>query len=89
MRELKDIFPERSESAKSSKNEFMVAGGKEVREGFMEGIVREFRTDMFSSVQLSHSVMSDSLGPHGLQHAMPPCPSPTPGVYSNSCSLSW
>ena len=33
--------------------------------------------------------MSDSLQPHELQHARPPCPSPTPGVYSNSCSLSW
>ena len=32
--------------------------------------------------------MSDSLQPHGLQHARPPCPSPTPGVYSNSCLLS-
>ena len=32
--------------------------------------------------------MSNSLRPHGLQHARPPCPSPTPGVYSNSCSLS-
>ena len=32
--------------------------------------------------------MSDSLLPHGLQHARPPCPSPTPGVYSNSCPLS-
>ena len=32
--------------------------------------------------------MSDSLRPHGLQHATPPCPSPTPGVYSNSCPLS-
>ena len=38
--------------------------------------------------QFSHSVMSDSLRPHGLQHARPPCPSPTPGVYSNSCPLS-
>ena len=42
----------------------------------------------FSSVQFSHSVMSDSLWPHRLQHARPPCPSPTPGVYSNSCPLS-
>ena len=41
-----------------------------------------------SSVQFSHSVMSDSLRPHELQHARPPCPSPTPGVYSNSCPLS-
>ena len=32
--------------------------------------------------------MSDSLWPHGLQHASPPCPSPTPWVYSNSCQLS-
>ena len=33
--------------------------------------------------------MSDSLRPHELQHARPPCPSPTPGVHSNSCPLSW
>ena len=41
-----------------------------------------------SSVQFIPSVMSESLRPHGLQHARPPCPSPTPGVYSNSCPLS-
>ena len=40
------------------------------------------------SVQFSHSVMSDSLRPHGLQHARLPCPSPTPGAYSNSCPKS-
>ena len=40
------------------------------------------------SVQFSHSVVSDSLRPHGLQHTRPPCLSPTPGVYSNSCPLS-
>ena len=40
------------------------------------------------SVQFSHSVLSDSLRPHGLQHARPPCPSPIPGVCSNSCPLS-
>ena len=40
------------------------------------------------SVQFSHSVVSDSLRPRGLQHARPPCPSPTPRVYSNSCPLS-
>ena len=43
----------------------------------------------FSSVQFSHSVVSDSTKPHGLQHARPPCPSPTPGAYSNSCPSSW
>ena len=37
------------------------------------------------SVQFSYSVMSDSLPPHGLQHARLPCPSPTPGACSNSC----
>ena len=37
----------------------------------------------FSSVQFSCSVMSDSLQPHELQHARPPCPSPTPGVHLN------
>ena len=39
---------------------------------------------MVSSVQFSHSVMSDSLRPHESQHAGPPCPSPTPGVHSDS-----
>ena len=42
----------------------------------------------FSSVQFSHSVMSDYLKPHGLQYARLPCPSPTPGACSNSCPLS-
>ena len=41
------------------------------------------------SVQFSRSVMSDSLWPHELQHARPPCPSPTPGVHPNSCPSSW
>ena len=40
------------------------------------------------SDQISRSVMSNSLRPHESQHARPPCPSPTPGVYSNSCPLS-
>ena len=42
----------------------------------------------FGSVQFSCSIVSDSLSPHGLQHARLPCPSPIPGVYSNSCPLS-
>ena len=41
-----------------------------------------------SSVQFSRSVVSDSLRPHESQHARPPCPSPTPGVYPNSCPSS-
>ena len=44
---------------------------------------------VFSSVQFSHSVVSDYLWPHGLQHARPPSPSSIPEVYSNSCPLSW
>jgi len=40
------------------------------------------------SVQFSRSVVSDSLQPHESQHARPPCPSPTPGVHSNSCPSS-
>ena len=45
-------------------------------------------TVQFSSVQFNCSVASDSLWPLGPQHTRPPCPSPTPGVYSNSCPLS-
>ena len=47
-------------------------------------INRYFITDQFS-----HSVLADSLRPHGLQHARPPCPSPTPGICSNPCPSSW
>ena len=43
----------------------------------------------FSSVQFSHSAVSDSFRPHESQHTRPPCPSPTPGVHPNSCALSW
>ena len=46
------------------------------------------RDTLIGSVQFSRSVMSDSLWPDGLQYARPPCPSPTPRVYSNSCPLS-
>ena len=52
-----------------------------------ERYFREFPW-IFSSVQFSHSVMSDSLRPHKLQHTRPPYPSPTPGVHTNPCPLS-
>ena len=45
-------------------------------------------TVVSGSVQFRSSVVSDSLWPHGPQHARHPCPSPAPGVYSNSCPLS-
>ena len=47
-----------------------------------------FVPNAFSSVQFSHSVVSNSLRPHELQHARPPCPLPTPGVHPNSCASS-
>ena len=43
----------------------------------------------FCLVQFSHSVVFNSLPPHEPQHARPPCPSPAPGIYPNSCPLSW
>ena len=50
--------------------------------------MHELAVKMFSSIQFSRPVMSDSLRPHELQHARPPCPSPTPGVHANSCPSS-
>ena len=44
---------------------------------------------LFSSVQFSHSAVSNSLKPHWLQHARPPWPSPDLRIYSNSCPLCW
>ena len=47
-------------------------------------------TELLSyTVQFSRPLMSDSLQPHGPQHTRPPCPSPTPRFYPNSCPLSW
>ena len=51
-------------------------------------MMRDAKLFLPSSVQFSHSVVTDSLWPHGLQYARFPCPTPTPGVYSNSCPLS-
>ena len=50
-------------------------------------IISVMFTFTYYSVQFSHSVMSNSLRPHEL-HTRPPCPSPTPGIHSNSCPLS-
>ena len=51
-------------------------------------IIHCVSVSMISSVQFSYSVVSDSLRPHESQHARPPCPSPTPRIYSNSCPSS-
>ena len=53
----------------------------------MNNVYTALRT--FHSVQFSRSVVSDSLQIHGLQHARPPCPSPTSRAYSNSCPSNW
>ena len=53
---------------------------------FLEGISQLFK--FIQTVQSSRWVVSDSLRPHGLQHARLPCPSPTPRAYSNSSPLS-
>ena len=47
------------------------------------------RQEYWSWVQFSHLLVSNSLQPHELQHARPPCSSPTPGDHSNPCPLSW
>ena len=55
----------------------------------LAGLESQFELDGFIyRLLFSHSVVSNSLRPHGLQHARPPCPSPTPGACSNSCPLS-
>ena len=52
------------------------------------GVILKYMFKYIYSVQVSHSVVSDSLRPHGLEHARLPCPSPTPRAYSNSCPLN-
>ena len=50
---------------------------------------RKLTNHFYELVQFSHSVISDSLWPCGLQHSRPACPLPRPRVYSNSCQLTW
>ena len=50
--------------------------------------ILDFIWPLIRSDQISRSIVSDSLRPHELQHTRPPCPSPTPGVYPNSCPSS-
>ena len=56
-------------------------------DGFMGNFCQTFREEL-ASVVLAQLLRSDSLRPHGLQHARLPCTSPTPGACSNSCPLS-
>ena len=80
-------------------SQFFASGGQSIRASSSASVLSMNIQDWFplgltglisfSSVQFSHSVVSDSLQPHELQHARPPCPSPTPGACSNSCPSSW
>ena len=68
-------------------------GDEDVMEGMLAGSevygpILKLLASLKYSVQFSHSVVSDSLRPHELQHARPACPSPAPAVYPNSCPLS-
>ena len=51
-------------------------------------LTTSLQSSVYQSVQFGHSVVSDSLQPHGPQHGRPPCPSPTARVYPNSCPSS-
>ena len=75
----------RSLAVMSSRAARELQGGKEWALG---GLFKNKRLETFSSVQFSHSVMSNSLQSHGLQHNRLPCPSPIPWAYSNSCPFS-
>ena len=94
---LPSVFP----SIRAFSSEFFTSGGQSIGASALVSVLPvnisgliSVRIDWFDlavhfgSVQFSRSVVSDSLWPHGLQHARPPCPSPTPRVYSNSCPLS-
>ena len=59
-----------------------------VRKKYSSSLTRCKELSILIIVQFSCSVVSDSLRPHESQHARPPCPSPTPGVHSNSYPLS-
>ena len=61
-----------------------VSPGMDVLESYSVSLDEYMLVALFISVQFSCSVVSDSLQPHESQHARPPCPSPSPGVHSNS-----
>ena len=79
-------------SSLGTNDQFLVVLSKVLLKGFTTLIPlgrKEVKDRItLSSVQFSRSVMSNSLWPHELQQARPICPSPTPGVYPNSCPSS-
>ena len=72
-------------SSKASQSQLEVKRNT-IKLWYLEQLSKSFKIlgQIRSSVQFSRSVVSDSLGPRELQHSRPPCPSPTPGVHSNS-----
>ena len=69
-------------------NNKMIFQSTYTRADFILLVPGQYSAYSFSSVQFSHSVMSNSSQSHGLQHVRPPCPSPTPRVYSDLCPSS-
>ena len=67
-------------------NGFLINQAVDLTWRYYKSIGNEWK--LFWEYQFSSSVVSDSLWPHGLRHARPPCLLPAPGVYSNSCPLS-
>ena len=88
-----EITPEKNEKTKPKQKQYPVVDvtgdGSKVQCCEEQYSIGTCNARYISSVQFSLSVVSDSLLPHELQHARPPCPSPMPGAYSNSCPLSW
>ena len=74
-------YPEDKERLKTETDQSRLASSRFNKQGDLHLRL------VFSSVQFSRSLMSYALWPHGLQHARPPCPSPTPEAYPNSCPL--
>ena len=73
----------------NDKSDFFIKWAKYWRSIFsMSSAIPSIMAIDMASVQFSHSIVSDFLQPHGLRHARIPCPSPTPGAYSNSCPSS-
>ena len=86
---IKDKQEKESEEKEVREREYRMRKEKKEGRDCSRGAVScSSLTSQFSSVQFSHSVVSNSLRPHESQHARLPCPSPTPGVYSNPCPSS-
>ena len=87
---LRESIPRQIDKKSRFPKERRVWGSQSGDRGLEFSRRRKGQTFLYSStfLQFSHSVVSDSLRPHESQHTTPPCPSPTPGVYSNSCPSS-